>query len=985
MKMFNTFISLMVLGFFVGCTSKDSYQSYKTLKNFHIKSPESEVVELRHEKSGAKVVLIKNGDPARTFMVTFKTPPYDDTGLFHIFEHSVLAGSRFYPSKSNFFNVLRSSVAAFINAMTGSVSTYYPFVTRDPGDFDNLLPVYMDAVFFPKTVEDPRIVKREGWRYEVDPKTKKMSVNGIVLSEMKGAFSSPYRTLFFHLSRSLLPQTPYSYSSGGLPEKIATLHFNQIVEAHKKYYHPQNSVIYLYGDIDYKKTLGTIDEKFLNHFEKTPGFVSPEITFQTDFNYPDGVVQTTYQGQEAPNKDFVVKSYVLGPLTSVQRDIAYIIATAFASETASPLRLRILKEGLAKSAFSMGLESRDNAFGFVFEGTESAQKEKFGKILKEEIEKVVEKGLDQELLTSILNKYEFSYKEKYSNGSFRGYRLGMIVSENWLYPDLSLEEDLDYMGRFRELRKWLGDGEFVKSFFKKHFLENSRSRWLVMKPDPLFSEKFNKGLEKKVEEALREKPLAEYQKEDEVYRQWVKAEEPPEVKGKTPLLKLSDITVREKPIDFNKIKMGSTEVIEYPQETSGISYIKLFFDLRGVKKGELRNLEFFTSFLKKTDTANYSFQDLSKQIDLHTGGIGFGVSTYQSFKNPEKFKPLLSVTLSFLNENLEKSFSLLKELLMESQFTPLDRLDSLVKEMKIRMVNTVSYRGPSLSRMAASKDFFPALGSFEDEVEGGTFEEYVLKSKFDPKPLSSNLKGILKSVFNQNRLHLVTITANKKDLKKLGSKVGELKSLLPSGDSGDQVWSFSDQKNYKGYAIPGEVQYLAEVASFRDQGLEYTGAMRVYTNYLDAQFMTPRLREQAGSYGAGSSLGWDGLFTLSTYRDPHLKQSFETFSQAVEFMKNEKLNNEKLKPAILGSLKSYYDDKSISAKTSFMTNLYLVDRSWDDYMKVKKEILSTTSKDFQKISEALSQALKKSKKAVTGNSVKLKKEAPFLKRILSFQ
>ena len=973
----------VLAGFFAGCTSRNSYQSYETLNNFQLSSPKAEVVELKHKKSGARLVLLKNSDPSRTFMAAFRTPPYDDTGLFHIFEHTVLGGSRLYPSKSNFFRVAKSTVASFINAMTGSVNTTYPFVTRDPRDFNNLLSVYMDAVFFPKTIKDPRIVEREGWRYEVDPKTKKMSINGIVLSEMKGAFSSPYKTLRFHLNRSVLPQTPYANESGGLPEKISTLHFDQIVEAHKKYYHPQNSIIYLYGDIDYKKTLATIDREFLSHFSKTPGFTPPDIPLQTDFNYPGKVVEATYPGPKAPNKDFVTKTYVLGSLTPLQRNASQVLVQAFVSKPASPLRIRILKEGFAQSLFSIDPESKDNAFSFVFEGTEASQQQKLEEALQEELDKVVRQGLDQELLNSILNKYEFYYKNKNSNGSHRGLGLGFSVVNNWLYPDLPLEEDLDIMGQFKELRQLLSDKSFVKNFFKKYFKKNTRSLWLVMKPDPLFSEKFNAGLEKNVQEALKTKPLAEYVKKDKTFRQWVVAEEPPEITDKTPLLKLSDITVDEKPIPFYKSKMGSTEVIEYPQETSGISYVKLFFDLKGVKEENLKNLELFTSLLMKTDTSNHPFRELSKQIDTYAGQMDFSVSTYQSIKNPEEFKPTLFVSLSFLNENRKKNFAILKELLTESQFSPVEHVDNLVKEIQVSMANSVSYRGRYLAAKASKKSFFPTLGAFDDERSGVVFQKYILKSKIDPKSLSSNLKTMLKSIFNKNRLYLATITADQKELKKSNTELGKLKNSLSSQESEDQKWSFSDQKNYDGYIIPGEVQYVIQTTSFKDEGLKYNGAMKVYSQYLNSHFMIPRLREQSGAYGASSYFAWNGLFGLSTYKDPNLKKSFDIFSQSVDFMKNEKLDQEKLRPAILGSLKPFYSDKSISSNTDFMTNLYLNDRSWEDYIRVKKEILSTTPEDFKKINEALSSALKKSKKAVAGNPDKIRKEAPFLKEVLS--
>ena len=253
------FLLGLCLIFTLNCTKKESYNAYETLSQEKVSAIGSELVQLKHIKSGAHIVLIKNEDPARSFMVGFRTPPYDDTGLFHIFEHAVLEGSRLYPSKSNFFHLANSSVASFINAMTGPVYTLYPYVTRSQKDFDNLLSVYMDAVFFPNVLNDPRIIKREGWRYEVNPDTKKMSINGIVLSEMKGAYASPYRSLWSEMSRTLVPDTPFAFSSGGLPAKVATLTFEQIRDAHKKYYHPQNSVIYLYGDLNFKKELEVLD------------------------------------------------------------------------------------------------------------------------------------------------------------------------------------------------------------------------------------------------------------------------------------------------------------------------------------------------------------------------------------------------------------------------------------------------------------------------------------------------------------------------------------------------------------------------------------------------------------------------------------------------------------------------------------------------------------------------------------------------------
>ncbi len=980
------FLLGLILLFTLSCTNKESYDAYQTLSKEKVPAIGSELVQLKHSKSGAHIVLIKNEDQARSFMVGFRTPPYDDTGLFHIFEHAVLEGSRLYPSKSNFFHLANSSVASFINAMTGSVYTLYPFVTRSQKDFDNLLSVYMDAVFFPNVLNDPRIIKREGWRYEVNPETKKMSINGIVLSEMKGAFASPYRSLWFEMSRALVPDTPFAFSSGGLPAKVATLTFEQIREAHKKYYHPQNSVIYLYGDLDFKKELEILDKKFLAEFEKTSDYKRPEINVQKDFNYPTPVVEGTYPGEAKSDKDFLAKGFILGEnLSPVENSAAIVLTQAFIENNAAPLKLRVLKEGLAKSTSQMSVGGKERGLSFVFEGANAKNRDKLENVLSQEIDKVAQEGLDPELLTSILNKYEFAYKETNSNGSHKGMQLGSIVLDNWINQDEPLSEALDFVTHFKKLRLLLSDQEYIKDFFRTYFKENEKVRWLVLRPDPDFSKKFNAGLETQLEKALEEKSVDEYLKEHLKYEEWVAAKEPKDIVEKVPTLELSDVKSDEKPISFAKSRLENTEVIEYPQNTTGINYVNMYFDLSGVEESDLRDLELLTSLLKRTGTKNYGFKELSKEIDTFVGGLGFSVATYQSVTQPDDYKPTLVVSLRFINENREKAFALAREIMLNSHFTPQKRVNDLIEEMKTNMNSGISYRAPGLSILAATSRFFPNLGSFNEATGGGPFERYILQSPIKAQELVPRLKKMMNQIFNNNRLYLSTITADSDDLPSLKAEIGAVKKALPQAKGPDQKWSFENQQRYDGYAIPGEVQYLAQATSYKKHGLNFHGSMDVYSRYLNNNYMIPKLREQAGAYGGRASFGQNGLFTMSTYRDPNLQRSLDIFSQAVDFMKAEEFNQDNLKPAILGSLKSYYSDSSVYDKTRFMTYLYLTDQSWEDYMQTKQEILQTKPEDMKRISDVLTKALKESHKGVAGSSQKLKTEAQFLKNILSIQ
>jgi|GEM_PF-4180834 len=979
------FASALVILISMGCTKKDKYSGYTLNHSETHKVIGSEVLEMTHDKSGASIVLVQNKDQARSFMAGFRTPPYDDSGVFHIFEHSVLAGSRNYPSKSNFFHMVNSSVASFINAMTGDVYTLYPFVSKSKTDFNNLFSVYLDAVFYPNTVSDPRIIKREGWRYELTPDKKSMEINGIVFSEMKGVFSSAYSSLYYNLGKAMLPQTPYGYSSGGLPSKIAGLSFSQIQGAHKKYYHPQNSVIYLYGDLDYPALLKKLDEEFLQGFDKDPDFKSPEIPLQTSFENPGSVVKGTYPGETGKNKDFLAKGYILGnTLDPVDVSAAHILTQAFILHTSAPFRLRILKEGLAQSTFYMS-KGQEHAMSLVFEGTEAKNREKIDAVLEEELKKVIANGISENLLTSIINKYEFSQKEKNSNGAHRGMQLGNIVLDNWIYKDESLSDAFDFVTHFKKVRERLSDPAYGKAFFKKAFLTNSKFRWVELNPDPKFSENFNAGLDNQIQGALKEKKLEDFAKEDETYQQWVMEKESSEILDKVPLLKLSEIKGNEPDLQFKESKMGNTTLLQFPQNTSGISYVTLYFDLKGVRKKNLKKLAIFANLLKETDAGDLSFKELSQEIGTYLGGLSLYPNTYESVEDPGNYRPTFVVSMKFLKENKAKAFDLVAKVLAESQFQPEAHVNSLNSEFKTSMANSISSRAPSLSYLSAFENLHPAHGAFLEETEGGVFEKYLKEASLDAKELGPHLRDMLGRIFNQKSLYLVALTSDANDMESLQASLKTLKSKLPSEIGEVKPWDFSDQEQFDAFGIPGEVQYVTELASYKKAGLTYTGAMQVYSRYLNNNYMTPKLREQAGAYGGGARFSRNGLFTMSTYRDPNLKQSFETFENAVEYMKTQKISQEQLNPAVLGSLKPYYADKSVYGKTSERVRLWLTDMTWDDYLTSKEQILKTTPEDLAKISAGLETALKTAEKSVAGNKKKIQSEAPFLKNVLSLE
>ena len=1028
-------IGLVLCLLLTGCLSNP----YKRLNRFELKTPFSHVTELVHKQSGARLVLVKNSDPARSFNVAFRTPPYDNTGLFHVFEHAVLSGSRLYPSKLSFDNARNFSTSYYASAGTERVFTFYDFSSRLEKDFENLLSVYMDAVFFPKAVTDPRIIQKER-RYEMDPTTGALSLNGVAFSEMKGRYSIPYLIFNNFLNSSLLPKTPYSYNSGGHPEEMAALRFQQVQEAHKKYYHPQNALIFLYGDLDFKKTLSAIDQQFLSFFKKDEDFKAPAIPLQGDLPYSvsafkeslnqpmglrdsdsaksvirhskksksahlpqlpkeepfsnsadEAMLKASYPSPEGPDKDWFAEGWVLGSASLPQTTAFYIIMSAFASHASAPLKLSILKKGLAQSVEFWkvggyyGMGGRNNAMAFVFKGTDKPKITAIRGLLQREIERAANSGLNEKLLRSAISQYEFQERETKHNAGAKGLKMGKNVVYHWMHwsKDIPLSEYMDMDKNIKEAKALLADKNFVKSFFEKHLKNNLNRVTMRMLPDPEHSKKFNQKLKQQVSKALEEKLLSEYQKEDRLFREWVSAKESQAIINKTPALALSDIKADDQPIPSRRYKKGSYELVEYPSATAGISYIRLFFDLQGLKEEDIKLLRFFISLLKKTDTKNYAFKDLSRQIGVFAGAFDFNVTAPQSAKDPQKFKPLLKVSLSFLNENHEKNAELLREVLLYSRFLPENRTGELLNELKSNLSSGMIDQIPNLISLLSHKKFFPLRGGFLNQLNGGAFYEYVLKSDWDSQKLVPRFQALLADIFNQKRLRLVAVIAEKTELKKLISLAEELKSALPLEGSKDQDWLFAGQKSYTAYAIPGEMQYLNETASFKDEGLKYSGPLLVYKNYMNMHFMQPRIRQEAGAYGAWNYFQRNGLWTLESFRDPHLKKSFDAFAQAVDFMKNETITIEKLKPFIIGALWPFYKDQSTAGRADFMTSLYLRDLSWSDYIQTKKEILATRPESFERINQALASALKKSHKAVAGHADKIKAEAGFAKEILS--
>lgn len=981
------YIFFFLSSFLFGCDSISNFIAYKTVKKAQVDGIDGEISELVHRKSGAKILLIKNKDKARSFNIAFKTPPYDDTGLFHIFEHAVLAGSRLYPSKSNFFNVLGSSVASYINATTWPFFTWYPFVTTNYADFENLFSVYMDAVFFPKVLTEPNIIKREGWRFEVDQK-EKLSINGIVLSEMKGVFSNPMAHIEHNTEKIMVKNSPIAFQSGGLPSQVASLTFEQIRDAHQKYYRPQNALIVLYGDIDYPKVLSQMNSEFLSHFKKDEEFKDPEVTKETklpedkEFIFP-------YPGEDKPNKDFVVNArYIKDNLNSEESMFLKVILNALIDEPSSPLRELIQKEKLAKNlSFDVSL-GFDHLITIIFEGSSATKKLTLKEKLNEVLNDAAENGINKDLLLSVFNSFEFSYKEQNLNGNHRGMGIAVLSIRNWILYHNDFFEQLNIAKRFEKIRAMVNDANYVKSFIKKHLIANPTERWFVFYPNPNFSKEFNQGLDKRIDAALSKKTLKQWKKESKEFKDWVSAKEDPTILAKTPSIDLKTVKVEFQSPQRLDSKVAGVETFFYPKETNGISYVDFFFDLSGLPLHQIKLMKFFVKFIQQTDTDHYKYKDLSREIAKNIGDLSFHIHSFQSIKDRNQFKPTLWVRASYLDVNIEKVFSIITELFNHANFGPYEHIKNLVGNLKSDYQFTVARRAPMLSELAATKSFFPQLTGFLAETQGGSFEKYMklLDTSNDQQMqfIQNNLALSRSIVFNRDRLYLMALTSTQKQRPLINERLQQIVESLETKSFPNQQWFFDRLPQFDSFSIPGEVQYVTLASDVKDI-LPYHGSLVVYANYLRKNYLIPKLREQQGAYGANSKFGKNGIFTMSTYRDPNLKKSITALEEVIEFMEKNPAQGQELIGVVIKSLMPYFKDEAVIDQTTKDLQFYLTEQSWEDYQRIKTEIMSTTPEKMAEITEKLKLALKTKTYGVVGNKEILKKEGEFLKNTYSLE
>ncbi len=954
-----------------------NYNGFKLVSQENIDEIKSIGRVFEHEKSGARLFQLENDDDNKVFSISFRTPPEDSTGVPHILEHSVLCGSRKFPVKEPFVDLAKSSLNTFLNAMTFSDKTMYPVASRNEKDFFNLMDVYMDAVLYPNIYKYPEIFMQEGWHYELENKKDNINYKGVVYNEMKGEFSSPESILFRKVEESLYPDTPYSFESGGDPDVIPDLSIDEFLSFHKKYYHPSNSYIFLYGNGDISKELKFLNDNYLKNFDRIK--IDSEIPFQKPFKSMKemSVPYPLSSDESAADKTYLNMNFSVGKSTDPLIYLSFEILEYMLLETpAAPLKKALIDAGIGKDV----LGRFDNSilqpvFSIVVKNSNEDKKDEFKRIVFDTLKGLVEKGLDKELIEASINIKEFELRE----ADFRSYPKGLIYNiksmDSWLYGE-DPRIHLRFEPQLSQIKKALTSDYFEK-LIEKYILNNTHSSFIVLKPEKGLTESRNRETEIKLErykQGLSDRDLDKIIENTKKLQKRQTSPDSPEAVATMPNLSLDDIDPKVEKLPIVENDEAGVKVLFHPVFTGGIGYLNLYFDASPVPKELIPYEGLLAEVLGKEDTSKYDYAGLSNAVNIHTGGIEFNVETYIENGSNTKFHPKFVVRSKSLIDKLPKVMELIGEITRSTKFDDKRRLLEIIREVKSRFELMIFDRGHLVTAKRMSSYFSPS-GMYNEITSGISFYKFIsdLEKHFDDvyEKVISNLKRVSDMVFNRTNL-LVSFTASKGDYEKLKSIIGDLLGKFGNSRLNPGAFDFEIDPENEGLMTQGRVQYSAKGYNFIELGYSYTGCLQVLQTILGYDYLWNMIRVQGGAYGAFASFGRGGNVYLSSYRDPNLKRTLDVFDNVGDYLEKFNAGKEEMTKYIIGTMSRLDFPMTPSMKGERATINYISHITTEDMQSERDDVLSCSAHDINKLSDMLKDVVKQNFLCVLGNEKNIK-------------
>ena len=965
--------------------------SYEVIQEKYLDDFKSEGYLLRHKKSGARILLMANDDENKVFTVGFRTPPEDSTGLPHILEHSVLCGSKNFPVKDPFIELAKGSLNTFLNAMTFPDKTLYPVASCNDKDFQNLMHVYMDAVFYPNIYKHDEIFRQEGWSYRLENAEDPLTYNGVVYNEMKGAFSSPEGVLDRVVLNTLFPDTSYANESGGDPDVIPELTYEQVIDFHRRYYHPSNSFIYLYGNMNMEEKLVWLDEMYLSDFDEIE--IDSAIRLQEPFaEMKDVEIAYSITSSES-EEDNTYLSYnkVIGTCLDKELYQAFsILDYALLSAPGAPLKKVLVDKGIGKDimgSFDDGIYQP--TFSVIAKNANLEQKEEFVKVIEETLTDIVKNGMNKKALLAGINYHEFRYRE----ADFGNYPKGLIyvlqMFDSWLYDEEQPFLHMEASQIYETLKEKVNEGYF-ENLIQTYLLDNTHGAIVTVKPEKGRTAKLDKELEEKLaayKASLSDDEIArlvEMTAQLEAYQEEEESEEDVE---KIPVLTREDISREIAPIQNEELNYDGTPVIFHEVETNGIGYVDLLFDLSGVSVELLPYVGVLQSVLGVIDTENFEYSELFNEINVHTGGIGTSLELYPDVtKVKEKvFKATFEVKAKALYNNLPVAFAMMEEILTKSKLDDEKRLKEILAVSKSRMQMRFQNSGHSTAALRALSYISP-LSKFKDLTAGISYFEVIkdLEEHFEERKetLIKNLKLLTKMLFRPENV-MVSYTASREGVQGLDVLVKNIKEHLWKEEVASEPCVIYCEKRNEGFKTSSKVQYVARVGNFIDAGYSYHGALQILKTILGYEYLWTNVRVKGGAYGCMNSFSRTGDGYFMSYRDPNLEKTNQVYEGVPAFIREFDVNERDMTKYIIGTMSNIDQPMTPATKGERSMNLYMNKVDPAIIYKERNEILDATAEDIRNLADIVEAVLKDNCLCVVGSEEKIEEQKALFGEIRS--
>ncbi len=933
--------------------------TYEIIEKRRIEDLNSDSYILRHRKTGARVTLLSNDDNNKVFTIGFRTPPKNSTGVAHIIEHTVLCGSREFPVKDPFVELVKGSLNTFLNAMTFPDKTVYPIASCNDADFQNLMHVYLDAVFYPNIYKTDKIFKQEGWHYEMEDKDSDLTINGVVYNEMKGAFSSADDVLSREIQNSLYPDITYGIESGGDPDVIPELTYEEYLDFHRKYYHPSNSYIYLYGDMDMAEKLDYIDKNYLSNFDYLK--VDSEIQRQQAFDAPREIHKpySILEGDSMEQNTYLSYNFSVGSTLDRKLYVAFdILDYALCSAPGAPIKKALIDKGIGQDVYSEydnGLQQP--VFSIIAKNADAAQKDEFVNTIREVLEQQVRDGIDKKSLLAGLNFDEFKYREADFGRFPKGLLYGLQVFDSWLYDDNSPWINVEANDTFAQLKED-AKGRYFEELIQKYLLDNTHRTVLLLEPVQGLTEKKDEELRAKLEAykaSLSADDIDKIVRETKELKEYQEQPDDPEDLRKIPLLKLEDLKKEADKFVYELKEYQGVKILHHDVFTNEIDYISFAFDLKNIDAKYLPYVSVLKKVLGMLDTDKHTYGDLYNEINIYTGGISGAISTYTNSDDVTKFETTFEISVKVLHSNLDKAFELVQEIITSTRFDDTKRLKEIFGEQYARLQSDLASAGHQTAALRAMSYISPAA-YVSDCVSGiGYFrnlEQLIrdISTEEGAKQIVDTLGKLSRAIFRADNL-LVDITGTDKEYQGIPENSKKFADSLYTDTIDMGRLEIHTSRKNEAFKTAGQVQYVCRAGNFASKGLRYNGALRVLKVMMGYDYLWKNIRVIGGAYGCMSSYAKNGDSAFVTYRDPNLKNSIDVFEKAADYLRNFDDDDRTILQYIIGAISDLDTPKTPSGKGAYGLTAYLCQAKMENIQRNRDELLGTTKETIRSLAD----------------------------------